>query len=39
MLPPSMLGILKTFEKINFQPEGVDEFCRQYDKCKDLEAA
>lgn len=39
MLPRSALGILKTSEKMYFQPEGFDELGRQYNKCKDLEVA
>lgn len=37
MLPLIVLGILKTFEKMHFQPEGVDKLCRKCNKCKDLE--
>lgn len=39
VLPSSVLGHLKTFEKMHFQPEGVDELGRQYNKCKALEVA
>lgn len=39
MLPPNMLEIVKIFEKMHFQPEGVDKSGKAYNKCKDLEVA
>jgi len=39
MLPSSVLQFLTTFEKMHFQPEGVDALGRQYNQCKDLEIA
>lgn len=30
MLPPNVLEILKLFEKMHFQPEGLDKLGRMY---------